>query len=276
MLEPLPLGTVAGAVKFLKSYTLPLNYPQAAAYLRSLWHRANLLSLYHHYFPQEFAASRACAGIEIQQPFSRKLECLYSPKEQEFLRLVDEKLFPFYIDHLLEEAEEREDFISIPNFGVDYWSYGFEELAAGWQLLLLMAGSVERDFGISVADCDNAQVQAALSNLKGHSINWDKFKAACLAKDEPTSYLPLAFDILDHDTGNIFLDPTDEMPAEVLEWSVEDMDYLIEDYRQATEMNAKADKLLDWLTASPLHLQEVINLWNECLPTQPLSPTGHP
>jgi hypothetical protein len=82
--------------------------------------------------------------------------------------------------------------------------------------------------------------------------------------------------MLDHDTGNIFLDPTDEMPVEPLEWSIEDMDFLIEHYQEANQIGNKATKLLDWLIASPLHLLEVITLWNECLELAPLVPTAHP
>ncbi|HEX2909884.1 MAG TPA: hypothetical protein VH186_03680 [Chloroflexia bacterium] len=272
MEQPQPLAkvtTVGNAVQYFNALRLPLTFTEATAYLRSLWHSANLLSLYRHYFPQEFAASTASTSLRVRGEYNElnELNGLYSPKEIEFLHLVEDKLFPIYLDYYLE-GDEREDCIYIPSFGPDWWSYEFEELHAGWQLLLRICGSVEEDRNIANLDTHRAGVEAAFTGLKRHKVDWNKFRAICLAKDVPISYLPLAFDMLDHDTGNIFLDPTDEMPVEPLEWSIEDLDFLIEHYEEATTSLEKAEKLLDWLTASPLHLQEVIELWNECLYSQ--------
>jgi hypothetical protein len=272
-LQPqLNLMTVEGAVKYLNPFRLPLTFSQAMGYLRGLWHSANLLALYRHYFPAEFAASRSSDSIEILHSSSKGLACLYSPKEKEFLKLVDARLFPFYADHLLDEEEEREDLIYLPNFGVDWWTNEFEELEWGWQLLLFVTGSVQRDLGLKIEDCTDQEIGAALQTIQGFNVRWDLLSMLSATRAEPLCFLPIALDMLEHDTGNIFLDPTDETPAEPLEWSIEDMDFLIEQYKQAGILNEKANQLLDWLTASPVHFREVVNLWNEC--QQPAATTG--
>jgi hypothetical protein len=110
-------------------------------------------------------------------------------------------------------------------------------------------------------------VQLAVRDGK---LDWEQLKSICARRATPLSFLPLALDMLDHDTGNIFLDSTDETDADPLEWSIEDMDFLIEQYKQAGVLGEKASDFLDWLTASPLHLEEVIQLWNDCQqPEQP-------
>jgi hypothetical protein len=264
-LQPhLNVMTVEGAVEYLNSFRLPLTFSLATGFLRSLWHSTNLLTLYRHYFPAEFSASTTSESIEIIHSGASVLTCLYSPKEKEFLKLVDDRLFPFYADHLLDEEEEREDLIYLPNFGVDWWTIEFEELERGWQLLLFITGSVQRDFGLKVEDYTDQEIRAALMTIQDGKVIWDMLNTFSAAKPEPLCYLPIALDMLDHDTGNIFLDSTDETPAEPLEWSTEDMDFLIEQYKEAGTLNEKAGKLLDWLAASPLHLMEVILLWNEC------------
>lgn len=264
--------TVEGAVNYLSPFRLPLTFSQATGYLRGLWHSANLLALYRHYFPAEFATSTTSDSIEILHSSSNGLTCLYSPKEKEFLRLVDDRLFPFYADQLLDEEEEREDLIYLPNFGVDWWTNEFEELERGWQLLLFITGSVQRDLGLKIEDCTDQEIQAALLTIQGFNVKWDLLSMVCAARAEPLCFLPIALDMLEHDTGNIFLDTTDETPAEPLEWSIEDMDFLIKQYQEAATLNEKVGKLLDWLTTSPVHLREVINLWNEC--QQPAAITG--
>lgn len=260
--------TVEDAVSFLEGLRLPTTFAGAREYLQNLWHTTNLLSLYRHYFPQEFSSSQASASIRIggARGSFRQSNELYSPKESEFLHLVDQQLFSIYLDYYLEEREERQEFILIPSYGPDWWDYRWEDLPGGWQTLLILTGCAEVAGNFNnVEGSQSEEIQTALAGLKGHKPDWEKLKALCLTRGEPLIYLPLAYDMLDHDTGNIFLDPTDESPAEDLEWSVTDMDFLIEQHKEAVDSLEKVEKLLDWLTTSPDHLEEVIELWNECL-----------
>lgn len=256
--------TVEGAVKYLSSFRLPLTFSQAANYLQSLWQSANMLALYRHYFPNEFAASTASDSNEIIYGNSKGPICLYSPKEKEFLGLVQAHLFPFYEDFLLDEEDERRDLIYLPGFGIDWWSAEFDELEPGWQLLLFVIGLAQTELKLGSEDLFQPEVSAILATIVSRKLDWERLKTTCAEKVEPLCFLPLALDMLDHDTGNIFLDPSDEAIADPLEWSIEDMDFLIEQYREAGVLGEKVSKFMDWLTASPIHLEEVIQIWNEC------------
>ncbi len=271
---PVNMLKIEDAISFLNSFRLHLTFSQTAGYLNGLWQSANLLMLYRHYFPDDFAASTASAGIEIVYDNSSGPTCLYSPKEKEFLALVSERLFPFYDGFLLEREDDREDLIYLPTFGIEWWSIDFDELKHGWQLLLFITGQAQDELKLKSEDFFTPEEIAVLATIEGHRLDWDKFQTACGLKDEPLNFFPIAFDMLEHDTGNIFLDPADEASADPLEWSIDDMDFLIEQYTQAGVLWEKADKFLDWLvTASPHHLEEVIRLWNEF---QQPAPSGNP
>lgn len=266
--QPCPTLSVSGALMRLRYYQLPLTFAEATTYLRGLWNSTQLLSLYRHYFPAEFSASTASASLWAQthdKGNSGMVKgCLYSPKELEFVRLVDEKLFPLYVDYYLEEIEERCDIIYIPSFGIDWWQTDISDLESGWQLLLLLADHAQVELSWNDAE-GGLELKELLAEVKDHKLNWDKFKALSQAAGEPLCYLPLALDMLEHNTNNIFLDPTDEIPAEPLEWCIEDIDYLTEEYRETTTISENAQKVVDWLAASPFHFKEVLELWKQAL-----------
>ena len=52
---PAGFGTVAGAIAYLEGLRLPLTFTESREYLSRVWQRTNLLSLYRHYFPLEWA-----------------------------------------------------------------------------------------------------------------------------------------------------------------------------------------------------------------------------
>jgi len=71
--------------------------------------------------------------------------------------------------------------------------------------------------------------------------------------------------MLDHETENAFLDPTDEMPCEDLFWELADIELLAEHWREAEVMMQQAEQLTEWLAAEPTRLRKVIELWNRAL-----------
>lgn len=287
--------TFTEAIEYLGNLQLPCTFTQARDFLREVWQRNHLLSLYHHYFPQEFAHSKAAArpgpgngnsnsNSSLPQSRSRSgSDELYSPKEIEFLQLVDERLFPIYLDYYLE-GEEREDVVYIPSYGPDWWSGGWNDLHGGWQILLGLRGTFEEGQGYgpgpdlfnNIKDCHRAEIAQVWAELRGQEVDWAKLEELSRKRGEPLAQLSAAFDMLEHNTGNIFLDPTDETPAQDLEWSIDDIDFLIEQHTEASTRLDKANGLLDWLVASPTHLQEVIALWNECLQVTPIPPASLP
>src|SRR5436309_15275656 len=79
---------------------------------------------------------------------------------------------------------------------------------------------------------------------------------------EPISYLPTAIQMLDHDTGNLFLDPTDDSPVDDATWTLADIELLAQHWEEAQALRAKADQLADWLAADPARFRKVVDAWN--------------
>jgi hypothetical protein len=248
-------AAIAGALDRLHRHRLPLTFATARDCLEQYRDRANLLTLYQHYFPQEYAASTA--GVRPAKG------AVYSTQEIEFFERVNARLFPLPLDVFLDEYEGvRSTTLPVMTFGIDWWMDAVADLRPGWQLLLLLTGEV----AVTDVEIDPRFLKTYLKRMKpqppGSRVAWDAFKAACATAGEALSTLPLALEMLAHDTGNIWLDPSDEMPVMDAEWCVPDIDVLAREYQEAQQMLRQADQVLDWLEASPTHFGKVITLWN--------------
>jgi hypothetical protein len=258
-------ASITAALELLRWHRLPLTFSAARDCLEQYRDRANLLALYEHYFPQEYAASTA--GVRPAKG------AVYSARELEFFELVNARLFPLPLDVFLDEYDGvRSAALPVMTFGIDWWLDSVADLRPGWQLLLLLAGEVE----ITDVEVDAHFLKTYVKGIKprppGSRIDWDAFKAACESAGEALTPLPLALDVLSHDTGNIWLDPSDETPVMDAEWCVQDMDVLTREYQEAQQMLRQADQVLDWIEASPAHYGKVIALWNHARKVRRSSP----
>ena len=127
--------TVASGVQYLRCHQLPLSTLSASNYLRGVRLRIRLLSLYKHFFSEELATSN-----ESTIPQSDEI---YSGQELEFLGFVNSRLFPIYLheDTGYEDDERYFDSILIYPPTEDWYEY-FYEWNLGWQLLLILEGTV--------------------------------------------------------------------------------------------------------------------------------------
>jgi hypothetical protein len=302
-LQQLP-SSVHAALDRLRAYRLPLNFKEAAKFLRLTRERAELLYLYRHYFPIEFAASAARLTPEWDE--------VYSPKEKEFLELADHRLFPLPLDYYFqlsaENGDERLRGIEIMRLGVDFWDEDPDWVEYGWKLLLVLTNDLHPDVlvgGDNLPICllDPAEAEgssgnsssrsrqqvsraseAALEDLvdsirvanpNGTNVGYNSQMLANLERlcrqefppsDEPFAYLPLALKMLYKDTGLIFLDLLPESDVTGCFWNVEDVEYLTDAYRQTNEWGEKVRTFLDWLEGDVLtNYRKVIELWNQIL-----------
>src|SRR5215212_702403 len=199
-------ASLTGALELLRWHRLQLTFSAARECLEQYRDRANLLALYQHYFPQEYAASTA--GVRPAKG------AVYSAQEIEFFELVNARFFPLPLDVFLDEYEGvRSTTLPVMTLGIDWWLDSVADLRPGWQLLLLLVGEV----AVTDVEVDPRFLKTYAKRIKprppGSQIDWDDFKAACQAAGDPLTALPLALDMLDHDTGNIWLDPSDETPV---------------------------------------------------------------
>ncbi len=258
-------ASVTGALEILRWHRLPLTFSAARDCLEQYRDRANLLTLYQHYFPQEYTASTASV-----RPAKG---AVYSARETEFFELVNARLFPLPLDVFLDEYEgARSATLPVMTFGIDWWLDSVADLRPGWQLLLLLTDEV----AVTDVEVDARFLKTYAKRIKprppGSRIDGDAFKAACQAAGEPITALPLALDMLAHDTGNIWLDPSDEMPVMDAEWCVQDIDLLTREYQEAQQILSQIDQVLDWIEASPAHFGKVITLWNHARKVRRSSP----
>ena len=271
--RPPPAFCFEKAVGRLASWRLPVTFPDAASYLQNLSAGANLLDMYRHYFPDEFERSQASSLAPRPSPAAAynyrhqshdrvEFDRYHSPKELEFLELVENRLFPLGFGPGTGPQEERVDAIPVFNIGIDWWMEPLSELLPGWQFLLLVAGNVEAGVDVDLLDIDET-VREVLTRSGISAVDWEQLEIICRGAAEPLCYLPLAIELLNHETGNIYLDASDEMPADPLDWCREDVDFLIEQYRQALEIRDKTQRLVDWLEAGAANLKEAIELWNQ-------------
>jgi hypothetical protein len=249
------------ALEILQGYRLPLSFAEAHDYLVTLLRRIELLALYRLYFPEQYARSK-------KRTFPTVAEA-YSPLEAEFLELVDVHLFPIHLDFMIYASgpDERSAVIPARSLGQDWWNVEYDDLSAGWQFMLYLIGQA------SAEDLTLQQPQlvperdSPLVGVDWSRVQWDEYEARWneVAKQLHPSlaHFPRLIEVVYHDTGNAFLDTHDEAPLEDFFWKKEDMDILIDHYRQAETIIGQIESLMEWLGEAPEHLQTVLKLLEE-------------
>ncbi len=243
----------------LRRYRLPTTFAEAATYLRWRRETVQLLTIYQRYFPDDFPQEWAL-DQETLLPVSAGT---YSESELSCLKLIETRLFPFALDHLLQCCEEGERLSTIPlwSFGIDRWNQPLQDFSPGWQLLLLLIEEIENELDLDAEVLDALQL---LDRSPGR-LSLSQLETLCEQVEAPLTYLPVVLRMLDHETENAFLDPTDEMPCEDLFWELADIELLAEHWREAEVMMQQAEQLTEWLAAEPTRLRKVIELWNRAL-----------
>jgi hypothetical protein len=252
----LPTPAIPSALDRLRKSLLDQTVEQALASLQKRLDSIRLLALYEYYFPEEYRSSTASS--------TPSGESVYSERDLEFFNLVDQRLFPFNLDWLLEVAEEIDRpgvYIPVYALGIDWWNCPFDDLRRGWQLLLLLTGEVG---GMSLwSDARYLEIAGAeLRRAAEHAPHSSHLQRVCTQASSPLCFLPLALDALSHDTGNFFWDYDEENPADDIFFCREDMDALAREFREYQAMEQKIEALLDWIEADPSgHFKEVMDLW---------------
>ncbi len=243
----------------VRCYLLPTNVSEAERYLRHRQETAHLITVYHKYFPQEFPRD----WMRDQDKLLPEDENTYSEAELSCIRLIEERLFPFALDHLLMCADEEERLSTIPlwPYGIDLWNRPWSDFEPGWQMLLLLVEDSEEAGEDEQVRCVRDILRQAARSPGGLSLN--RLTDLCQGEEAPLCYLPIALRMINHSTDNAFLDPTDEMPCEDMFWHLDDIALLAQHWAEARTMIEQANELSDWLAADPQRLRKVVDLWNQ-------------
>ena len=256
---------------WLGQFRLPLELEEASTYLERLLQRTTLLTLYQHYFPTEWQTSSSTSTNCRQLTTTTRLGRGCTQAEIDFLELVDEQLFPIAIDWYQEVVWDGEFLTNVPVYtrDLDWWDGDVSDLDLGWQLLLVLTGNAE---SFSLKSQDPALLQLVAAQIRTNDRDSrggypQTLNGLCRQAKTPLKYLPLALDIIDHDTGCVMIDAHGEAPIEAA-WDIESFDWLIAENKEAERIWHQAEQLISWLEAEPLkHFREVINLWKEAAAT---------
>lgn len=245
------MSVTTAAITHLRSCQVPVSVGQGLDYLTQLRESTILLSLYKETFPDRWEKSTASY-------FQKVSSCPYSPREVEFLELVDSQLFPLGLDCF--EWEERLPFIPFWSQELDFYQREIEEFDLSQQFLICLydsaylQGDWSTHFGINPG-----------SVITADRIDFDQLKQLCSQAEEPLCYLYEAVSIIDHSTGSIWLDETEESTF-YFEWSSSNLSILADDWLLAENFCQKAELLCHWLKKSNQNKLASIQLWNDAKP----------
>ena len=267
------------AIYKLRQYK-PITSPiQAISYLEERLLTYQLDIIYQHFFPAEFAQSTAS-----EYPDDLKDPKAYSPKEMELLDLINENLFPINTWYH-NQSNQRLYAIPLIAEGIDWEAEEFDPmyLSLGWQALSALCLEGRRwiegyDYDLDGedsgelaenADCYFSVTGAAFNSIASpEKVNKNRFKKLCAKAKHPFNLLPLAIELMEHKSGNIWLDlyfsglDYDERASGLL-WTVENVQLLATAYQECTEIWQKINQLIDWLESDiEPNFQEVLKLWN--------------
>jgi hypothetical protein len=124
------MGYTIASREYVERYRLPADTAEAEAYLEHRRETIHLLGIYHQHFPDDFPQEWR-SDQEKLLPVSANTS---SESELSCLTLIDARLFPFALDHLLACREEGERLSTIPlwSFGIDHWQLPLADFSAGW------------------------------------------------------------------------------------------------------------------------------------------------
>ena len=245
--------TPAAALETLRGWRLPTATTALSA-LSALRVQTQLLSLYHHYFPGQFAKSTAsCARAQVA----------FSLREREFLNLVNHHLFPLEIEIMEEWVEEGDVGVYLSIVNPSCFEIDLAELSLPLQVMVALLAISDVDTWHVLRRAIGQRVPMPATVGDNRQINWQRLNALCRRQGALWRHLPLSLDIVAHATGNFWLD-LDENNAgyERVEWDVAAVDYLAAEWRKARPLLKRFERVLDWLDHDARALATLVRLWN--------------
>lgn len=234
----------------LKLFKIPITCKETIIYLENLSQKARLLGLYQKLFPEQWSESTTPLNTKTHP------NCIYSDKEIKFIELVNSNLFPVEFIDEIEVYKEYENIVILPQKN-EWWNDNFEDLEMSEKFLLSLMGNGyslkywQEEFGFEPDYLTSDE-----------DINFQKLVKICKKFKSPIKYLLTSLMILDHSTGNIWLDTTYET-GYWWEWSEENIILLADKWQEATMMLEQFQELADWIEASVTHRKKVVNIWNK-------------
>ena len=252
------------AIEYLDFRAGNCNAVTACQTLEKIVSGQRKISLFQKFFPEEWAKSRTSF-------FKTGYYENYSERINEFFELVDKNLFPFLEGWYGDPEMEIENFYIFPlNLDLCCEDFEYESLRVSFVagLLFYLEGDEIWDFlagryGVNRSDFPEINARPD-ENLWKHERS-----------GRTGLYLNL-FELVDHSTGNPWLDTTHCQGGECYSWDEETLNYLAQSYKCALATLDRTNLLDDLIETDPKAvLLDLISLWNEgSLPPPPSAAEG--
>jgi hypothetical protein len=261
------MSALAEAVEHLSSFILPYSGKAAVIYLQALLKQSLFDCIYQYFFPDEYLALIAQRKADSDSLTDRQ-------KILSLLRLIDQYLFPLFID--LEDDDEWEDeeyqeyiesYIPIKVFGWCEWvndgeiEYHCFEI----QVLMFLADENLQDNGPYFGgEAAQQFVQARTSSIGLGAIDTEKLATLCRIEESPLQYLPTALLQATGGLDNAFLCCFDSelIVDQEREWSIANLRDWHEAWQAAEATLAEINAVVTYLREDIEHLNQVLHLWN--------------
>lgn len=243
------------SIELLKTYKIPFSASEGILYLEQFKQQLALMILYQQMFPDRWASSTT-------PMFQHSHPGVYSDREIEFLERVNENLFPLDWLEDFESCQERYFDVPICSVNIDWQEHYIEELDYGLRFLLSLRGD-----GYAKEDWSEHFGFTPSVLFDGYEIDWDRLEVLSQSAIEPLSYLYDVASIIDHSTGCIWLDWTDEM-YEPLPWEQEILVTLAQQWKEAQKYLSKLQQFERWIELSPDNRKQALDLWNQAYDLQ--------
>lgn len=207
--------------------------------------------LFQKYFPDAWRNSRTSffkAGVYEN----------YTEKTNEFFELVNRHLFPL-LSGWNEDPETDFDNFNIFSLNVDFCceDIEYENLRISYVAALLFFSGDEEIWEFLTHNYHISQDDLPEINRYSFDKIWHLEKTGRIGL-----YLTI-FEVIDHSTGNPWLDTTNCHYNEYFSWNEQTVELLTKSYREAQEMLEKTEILDALIETNPKEiLGEMIALWN--------------
>ncbi|KAB8314268.1 hypothetical protein SD81_037635 [Tolypothrix campylonemoides VB511288] len=234
----------------IHSFKIPITCLTATIYLENLSQRVNILSLYQKIFLEQWLEST----IPIDKHSDH--ESPYLDREIEFIRLVNENLFPVeYIDDI--EFSPDHSSIPISPQKPEWWYEDFEDLEYSEKFLLSLMGQ-----GYNIGEWEPHFGFTPEYITEAEDIYPDSLTKLCRRYKSPLQHLVTAIRIIDYSTENIWLDVTCET-SDWLEWTYENVMFLAQKWQEAVLMMENSNAFAHLIETSLPARKAVVKLWNQ-------------
>jgi hypothetical protein len=240
-----------GALEYLKFKTRNFNALAAAERIEKLVAERQKYRLFRQFFPDRWRRSRTSL-------FKTGIYENYTERTNEFFELVHEHLFPL-LSGWNEDPETDFENFSIFSLNVDFCceDIEYEHLSVSYSAALLFFSGDEEIWEFFSNNYRLDKEDFPEINRYAFDKIWNLEKTGRIGL-----YLTV-WEVLDHSTGNPWLDSTNCRESEYYSWDEKTIEFLAESYREAGEILKKTEILDALVEADPRQiLGEMISLWN--------------